>query len=93
MYSTLTLATLLPSCQASYVCHGSCLLTAVGCARCVSCVPALTKQDEPAIDQRADNCTNAVNVVLQFRVFLISCVYNLLYFVYNYLILRIFLFS
>ena len=85
MYFTVTSSTLLPCCQASYVCHGSCLLTAVGCARCVSCAPALTKQDESAIDPRADYCTGAVDVVVQqFRAFLISYVYNLLYSVYNY---------
>ena len=87
MYSTVTSATNLPCCRASYVCHGSCLLTAVGCARCVSCAPALTKQDESAIDPRADDCTSAVDVVVQqFRAFLIIYVYKLLYSVYNYLI-------
>ena len=80
MYSTVTSATLLPCCRASYVCHGSCQLTAVGCARCVSCASALTKQDESAIDPIADTCTSAVDVVVQqFRDFLISYVYNLLY--------------
>ena len=83
----MTSATNLPCCRASYVCHSSCPLTAVGCARCVSCTPALTKQDESAIDPRADNCTIAVDVVAQqFRAFLISYVYNLLYSVYTYLI-------
>ena len=87
MYSTVTSATLLPCCQASYVCHASCLLTAAGCTRCVSGAPALTKQDESAIDPRADNRTNAVDVVVQqFRAFLMSYVYNLLCSVYNYLI-------
>ena len=87
MYSTLTSTTNLPCCQASYVCHDSCLLTAVGCARCVFSAPALTKQDESAIDPRADNCTSAVDVVVQqFSAFLISYVYNLLYSVYNNLI-------
>ena len=87
MYSTVTSATLLPCCRASYVYHGSYLLTAVWCARCVSCAPALTKQDESAFDPRADNCTSAVDVVVQqFRAFLISYVYHLLYSVYNYLI-------
>ena len=85
MYSTVTSESLLPCCRASYICHGSCLLTAVGCAHCVSCAPALTKQDESAIDPRADNCTSAVDVVQQFCAFLISYVYNLLYSVYNYL--------
>ena len=55
MYSA-TSATILPCCRGAYVCHGSCLLTAVRGARCVSCAPALTKQDESAIDPRADNC-------------------------------------
>ena len=76
MYSTVTSTTLLPCCRASYVCHGNCLLTAVGCARCVSCTPALTKQDESAIDPRADNYTSVIAVVVQqFRAFLISYVY------------------
>ena len=58
-----------------------------GCARWVSCAPALTKQDESAIDPRADDCTSAVDVVVQqFRALLISYVYNVLYSVYNYLI-------
>ena len=87
MYSTVTSATLLSGCRASNVCHGSCLLTAVGCARCVSCAPAVTKQDESAIDPRADNCTSAVDVVVQQScAFLISYVYNVIYSVYNYLI-------
>ena len=86
MYSTVTSATHLPCCRESYVSHGSCLLTAVGCVRCVFCAPALTKQNESAIDPRAVNCTSAVDVVQQFRAFLISYVYNLLYSVDNYLI-------
>ena len=87
MYSKLTSTTILPCCRASYVCHDSCLLTAVGCARCVSCAPALSKQDESVIDPRADNCTSAVDVVVQqFRALLINYVYNLFYSVYNYLI-------
>ena len=87
MHSTVTSATLLPCCRASYVCYDSCLLTAVGCARCVSCALALTKQDESAIDLRTDNCTSAINVVVQqFRAFLMNYVYNFLYSVYNYLI-------
>ena len=90
MFSTVTSATLLPCYRASYVCHGtdgSCLLTAVGCARCGACARALTKQDASAIDPRADNCTSALDVVIQqLRAFLISYVYNLLYSVYKYLI-------
>ena len=87
MYSTLTSVTILPCCRAPYVCHDSCVLTAVVCVCCVSCAPALTKQDESAIDPRTDNCTSAVDVVVQqFRALLISYVYNLLYSVYNYLI-------
>ena len=84
MYSTMTSATLLPCCRASYVCHGSCLLTAVRCARSVFCAAALTKQDESTIDPRADNCTSSVDVVVQqFRAFLKSYVYKLLYSVYT----------
>ena len=87
MYFMVISATLLPCCRASYVCHASCLLTAVGCTRCVSCAPDLTKQEVSAIDPRADNSTSAVDVaVQQSRAFIINYVYNLLYSVYSYLI-------